>query len=131
MKKILIADDDSSILNLYGEEFSDEGYNVILATNGKEAVEKFRKENPDVVLMDIHMPVMNGIESMIVILGTSHETPIILNSAFPQYKKDCLTCGAEAFVVKSSDLTELKEKVQEVLRKRDEGGILVSSMIPK
>jgi two-component system, response regulator, stage 0 sporulation protein F len=117
MQTILFADDEVSLLTLYAEEFSDEGYNVILAKNGKEAVEKFRKEKPDLLVMDINMPVMDGIECMHVILGMSRQTPIILNSAFPQHKNEYLTWGAEAFVVKSSDLTELKEKVKEVLRK--------------
>jgi len=119
MKKILFADDEVNLLHLYREEFSEEGYYVILAENGKEAVEKFGEEKPDLVVMDINMPVMDGIESMNIILGKSRKTPIILSSAYPQHKHNYMTWGAEAFVVKSSDFTELKDKIREALQKEE------------
>jgi DNA-binding response OmpR family regulator len=113
--KILCVDDNHSLLQLYRDELSDEGYEVILARNGKEALAKFSKEKPDMVITDIRMPIMDGIETLNAILGKNREVPVIINTAYPQYKENFMTWGADAYVVKSSDLTELKEKIHEVL----------------
>ena len=118
MKKILCVDDDPSLLYLYHEELSEEGYKVILAQDGKQAVEKFEEEKPQAVIMDIRMPLMDGIETMNALLGKDRQIPIILNTAFPDYKQNYMTWGAEAYIIKSSDLTELKNKIREVLEKR-------------
>ena len=91
---------------------------MILSRNGKEALEKFGKEKPDLVVMDIRMPVMDGIEALTVMLGKNRQIPVILNTAYPQYRENFMTWGAEAYVIKSSDLTELKQKIREVLEKR-------------
>jgi len=105
MKKILCVDDDPSLLYLYQEELSEEGYKVILAQDGKQAMEKFREEKPQVVIMDIRMPVMDGIETMNALLGKDRQIPVILNTAFPDYKQNYMTWGAEAYIIKSSDLS--------------------------
>jgi DNA-binding response OmpR family regulator len=113
--KILCVDDDHSLLQLYRDELSDEGYEVILAKNGKEALAKFSKERPHLVITDIRMPIMNGIETLNAVLGKNRQVPVIINTAYPQYKENFMTWGADAYVVKSSDLTELKQKICEVL----------------
>jgi len=120
MPKILCVDDDVTLLLLYQEELSEEGYQVILAKDGKEALSKFVKEKPDLVVMDIRMPVMDGIETLTAMLGKDRQAPVILNTAFPQYKENFMTWGAEAYVLKSSDMTDLKQKIREVLSKRKE-----------
>jgi CheY-like chemotaxis protein len=118
MEKVLCVDDDLSLLRLYQDELSEEGYKVILAKDGKEALAKFEKEKPQVVVMDIRMPVMDGIEALTAMMGKDRQVPVILNTAYPQYRDNFMTWGAEAYVIKSSDLTELKQKIQEVLNKR-------------
>jgi len=118
MEKVLCVDDDLSLLRLYQEELTEEGYKVILAKDGKEALKKFEKESPHVVVMDIRMPVMDGIETLTAMLGKDRQIPVILNTAYPQYRENFMTWGAEAYVIKSSDLTELKEKIRQVLDKR-------------
>ena len=118
MEKILCVDDDLSLLRLYQDELSEEGYKVILAKDGKEALAKFDKEKPHVVVMDIRMPVMDGIETLTAMMGKDRQVPVILNTAYPQYRDNFMTWGAEAYVIKSSDLTELKKKIREVLNKR-------------
>jgi CheY-like chemotaxis protein len=118
MTKILCVDDDPSILSLYQEELSAEGYSVSIARDGKEAVVQFTKENPHLVIMDIRMPQMGGIEALNTILGKNRQIPVILNTAYPQYKQNFMTWGADAYVVKSSDLTELKEKIREVIEQK-------------
>jgi len=118
MEKVLCVDDDLSLLRLYQDELSEEGYKVILAKDGKEALAKFEKEKPQVVVMDIRMPVMDGIETLTAMMGKDRQVPVILNTAYPQYRDNFMTWGAEAYVIKSSDLTELKKKIREVLNKR-------------
>jgi len=118
MEKVLCVDDDLSLLRLYQEELTEEGYKVILAKDGKEALKRFEKESPNVVVMDIRMPLMDGIETLTAMLGKDRQVPVILNTAYPQYRENFMTWGAEAYVIKSSDLTELKQKIREVLDKR-------------
>ena len=118
MEKILCVDDDQGVLQLYHEELTDEGYKVILAKDGKEALSKYAKEKPDLVIMDIRMPEMNGLKVLTAILGIDRQASIIFNTAYPQYRENFMAWGAEAYVIKSSDLTELKQKIREILEKR-------------
>ena len=118
MEKVLCVDDSLSILRLYRDELSEEGYKVILAKDGQEGLMKFGKESPDVVVMDIHMPVMDGIQTLTAMLGKDRQAQVIFNTAYSQYKENFMTWGAEAYLIKSSDLTELKQKIREVLEKR-------------
>ena len=122
MTRILCVDDDRNLLRLYREELAEDGYGVILARNGKEAVKKFAEKKPDLVIMDIRMPQMDGIEALNAILGKDRQVPVILNTAYAQYKENFMTWGADAYVLKSSDLTELKEKIRDVLSQRKKGG---------
>ncbi len=115
MKKILCVDDDPNILELYADELSEEGYHVILARNGKEALREFESEKFDIVVMDIRMPQMDGIETLTAMLGKDRQVRVILNTGYTQYRENFMTWGAEAYVVKSSDFTELKTKIREAL----------------
>ena len=80
---------------------------------------KFEKESPDVVVMDIRMPVMDGIQTMTAMLGKDRKIPVIINTAYSYYQENFMTWGAEAYIIKSSDLSELKHKIREVLEKRE------------
>ncbi|MGA2957134.1 MAG: response regulator [Thermodesulfobacteriota bacterium] len=115
METILCVDDDSRLLSLYQEELSEEGYKVILAKEGREAVSKFIEEKPQVVVLDIRMPKMDGIETLTAMLGKDRQVHVILNTSYPQYKENFMTWGADAYVMKSSDLSVLKQKIREVL----------------
>ncbi len=115
MEKILCVDDDLSLLSLSQEELSEEGYEVILARNGKEALEKYDQESPDLVVLDIRMPVTDGLETLNALLGRNRQLPVILNTAYPTYRDNFMTWGAEAYVLKSSDLSDLKKKIREAL----------------
>ncbi len=118
MEKILCVDDEAAILQLYEEEFSEDGYEVILAANGREALIKYQSEHPQLVIMDLRLPGMDGIDLLNAILGKDRQALIIINTAYPQYRDNFMTWGAEAYLVKSSDLSELKQEVREVLGKR-------------
>lgn len=118
VEKVLCIDDDLSLLRLYQDELTEEGYKVILAKDGREALKKFEEESPQVVVMDIRMPVTDGIETLTAMLGKDRQIPVILYTAYPQYQENFMTWGAEEYLIKSSDLTELKKKVREVLDRR-------------
>ncbi len=118
MEKVLCVDDDPSLLSLYQLDLSDEGYEVILARDGKEALMKIEEESRDLVVLDICMSLMDGIETLSAMLTQKRQIPVILNTAYPQYQENFMTWGAEAYVLKSSDLTELKQKIREALDKR-------------
>ncbi|MFZ0389291.1 MAG: response regulator [Calditrichia bacterium] len=115
MKNILIVEDDQSQQMLYKEEFSDLGYEIRLASNGAEALGKVQQLRPDLVIMDIRMPGMSGLETLRKMLNDDPNVPIIINSAYSHYKDDFMSWAAEAYVVKSADLTELKNAVKKVL----------------
>jgi two-component system, response regulator, stage 0 sporulation protein F len=111
VKKILLVDDEESIQLLYREEFRDEGFEVVSALNGTEALEKFKAESFDLVILDIQMPGMNGIEVLRQMKMINPDIPVILSSAFNEYKQDLGTWASDEYVVKSADISELKESV--------------------
>jgi CheY-like chemotaxis protein len=115
MKKILFVDDEENLRELYSQELRDEGYSVILASNAIEALTRTEQERPDLVVMDVRMPGMDGIEALGKMIEKFKNIPVILNTAYISYKADFRTWPSEGYVVKSSDLTELKHKIKEVL----------------
>jgi DNA-binding response OmpR family regulator len=119
-KKILIVDDEESIRILYKQELEEEGYEVLLAINAYEALEIVDKESLDLMVLDIKMPGMDGIEAMQKIVGKKNKFPIIINSAYPHFKDSFMTWVAEEYVVKSSNLQELKDKIKQLLNKPPE-----------
>lgn len=117
MKTILLVEDDKNQLLLYKQELSLEGYNIITAQDGQEAIKKVKEHTPDLIVMDINMPKMSGIESMGRILSEHKKIPIIINTAYGSYKDDFMSWSADAYIIKSSDLTELKNKIKELIGK--------------
>jgi CheY-like chemotaxis protein len=115
MKKILIVDDEESIRLLYKEELEEEGFAVELANNGRDALEKLPLFNPDLITLDIKMPVMDGIEALKRIREVDRQLPIILCSAYGEYKQDFTTWASDAYVVKCADLTDLKSTIRRLL----------------
>jgi len=118
METLLIVDDEAHQRMLYQEELSDEGYQIMLARNGKEALEKVLESTPDLIVLDIRMPVMDGLEALGKIIGKERNIPVIIHSAYSSYKDDFMSWAADDFVVKSADLTELKRKIRELLNKK-------------
>ena len=115
MTTILLVEDDKNQRLLYEQELRDDGYEVVTVSDGKEALESVQEQLPDIVIMDINMPKMDGIEAMGRILSKSRAVPVIINTAYSNYKDSFMSWAADAYVVKSSDLSELKDKIKEVL----------------
>lgn len=114
-KRILLVDDEEGIRLLYREEFEEEGYDVATASNGEEALERFNQESPDLVILDINMPGMNGIEVLRRMKEINPELPVILSSAYQEYKQDLGTWASEDYIVKSANMDELKNAVRKYL----------------
>ncbi len=116
MKKILLVDDEESIHIVYREEFEDEGFEVISAQDGTEGLKKFTTEEPDIVILDIHMPGLNGIEVLRQMKKINPTVPVILSSAYQEYKRDLGSWASDEYVVKSGNLDSLKEAVYRFLK---------------
>jgi two-component system response regulator AtoC len=115
-KKVLLAEDDAGLSMIYREELGEEGYEVRCARNGEEAIRQFEQERPDLVVLDIVMPVMDGIEAMKRIREISENSiPIILHTSHPKYLESPDTRAANALILKTADLTGLKQKIAELL----------------
>ena len=117
MKRILVVDDERNLLKLYEKELREEGYEVLTASSGREALECLDGTAFDLVILDIRMPEMDGMETLRRIMESPASPPLILNTAYSMYKDDFLTWAADAYVVKSSDLSELKTKTSEILKR--------------
>ena len=119
-KRILITEDDRNLALLYRQELTDDGYLVEVVHDGRQAIERVAASPPDLLIMDIRMPGMDGIEAMHQILAQNRSLPIILNSAYDNHRDNFMTWPADAYVVKSSDLSELKARIREVLERHEQ-----------
>jgi CheY-like chemotaxis protein len=119
MKRILVVDDEESIRLLFKEELEEEGYEVELAEGGEEALEKLTQWKPDLVTLDLKMPDMGGLEVLERIREEDKDLPVIICTAYGDYKRDLTSWASDAYVVKSSDLTELKEVIKGFFEKKE------------
>ncbi len=118
MTTILLVENDKNQRLLYEQELRLEGYEIVTTADGIDAIKKVQEQRPDMIIMDISMSKMGGIEAMGIILSKHKGIPIIINTAYSNYKDNFKSWVADAFVVKSSDLTELKNKIKELLTKK-------------
>ncbi len=114
--KILIVDDDQNILRLYKEELEEDGYVVVTASNGQEAMEQFEREVPDLVTLDILLPDVDGIKLLRQMKEKRPRLPVIMSTAY-DYRDDFAVWASEAYIVKSADLTELKATIRKLSEK--------------
>jgi len=117
---ILLVEDDVSQRLLFATELENEGYRVICAHDGYEALDRLEEERPDLVILDIRLPGMDGMEAMGHIRARYEDIPVILHTAYAVWKDNFRSWAADHYVIKSSDLTELKEKIKETLKRRSD-----------
>ena len=118
MSRLLVVDDEANIRLLYTEELTEEGYEVVTAANIAEATEKLQEGAFDLAVLDIKLKNESGIELLQQLVKERHDMPVILCSAFSCYKDDFSAWLADGYVVKSGDLTELKNEIARVLAKK-------------
>jgi DNA-binding response OmpR family regulator len=114
-KKILIVEDEPHLRLLYQHELAEFGYDVILVEDGETAISRMRERNPDLVVLDIQLPRKDGLTILSEARLLFPSCPIILYTAFSSFQDNFLSWGADAYLVKSSDLSELKDKIRELL----------------
>lgn len=114
-KTILIIDDDEYFVKLLSDELSDEGYATKHAANGAEAILILKHLKPSLIILDIVMPVMDGMEVLGPIVRRYEDVPVILHSSYEDFRKDFKSWAADAYLVKSSDFVELKGTIRRLL----------------
>lgn len=116
MKNILIVDDEEGIRGLYESELQSEGFRTFSVASGEEALSYIgENRNVDLVILDIKMDKIDGLEVLEELRSRINGIPVILNSAYSTYKNNFTSWLADAYLVKSADLSELKDKVKELL----------------
>ena len=118
MSKILIAEDDKEINRLMGEFLSEQGYTCVSVNNGLDAVRVVRTESPDMMLLDLMLPLKSG-DSVLNEIRTFTQMPVIVVSAKDtvQNKIELMRLGADDYITKPFDLDELLVRIEAVLRR--------------
>jgi len=120
MRKLLIVEDDTSLRKLYEAEFREEGYEVTSVASGEEAMEQIEASPPEAIVLDIRLTGVDGLTILRELLQDKPGIAVVLNSAYPSYKQSFASWSADGYVVKSSDLTELKQAVAAALERRSQ-----------
>jgi DNA-binding NtrC family response regulator len=116
MRTILFVDDQANIRRFLKDQFEEEGYRVVLAQDGWEAISVMQKEHPDVAVLDLLMPRAGGLDAAEMMMDIEPGLPVIFFTAHDDLCiKDMRACRAVACLEKSEDLTELKRTVAAVV----------------
>lgn len=121
--KVLIVDDDAAVLEVIEAVFKNAGYNPICVTNGYEVFKKITEEIPDVILLDICMPGIDGlmVKSWLNADKKTSDIPVIFVTAKDTEidTKTALKLGAHDYIVKPFDIKELLERIEKVINKKN------------
>jgi CheY-like chemotaxis protein len=122
MQKIMIVDDDMVSLKLLKYTLDYMGYNVVQAFNGYDAVERAIEESPDLILMDLYLPDIDGLTALQAIRQdeTMRKVPVvaITTSDFYEHRQNALKAGCQAFITKPVDTTRLAGLVTSLLSQK-------------
>jgi len=115
MKKILVVDDEENIRMLYKEELEDLGYAVTAVEDGSQALEIMKTTQFDLVTLDMRMKDVDGIETLRRMKEMDSTIPIVISTAYEEYKHDFGSWCSDAYVVKSADMSSLRETIKKIL----------------
>lgn len=117
MMKVLIVDDEEMAIKLVEHQMKLEGFEILTTTDGREAIELIKSENPDLVISDIMMPFMSGLELLEHIKSETKKIPVILISALDDVEviQTAIGMGADDFVIKPVKMDELSLRIKRVL----------------
>ena len=122
-KKILVVDDEPDILKVVLYRIKSYGYDVITATDGEEALEKVRGENPDLILLDLRLPGVSGREICERIKNDEeykHIPVVFLTASEPAgFKEKCKGWGASSYIAKPFDSNELMDVIEQQLKEKN------------
>lgn len=120
MKKILIVDDEKPISDIIKFNLTKEGYETVTAFDGREAIAKFEEENPDLIILDLMLPELDGLEVAKEVRKTSHIPIIMLSAKDSEFDKVIgLEIGADDYVTKPFSNRELLARVKAHLRRTE------------
>lgn len=116
---MLVVDDQMGVRRLLYEAFKEEGYKVELAGSGLEALEKVKSEMPDIILMDMKMPGMNGLETLHEIKKVNDSILVVMMTAYGELEiiSEAMKLGINEYITKPFDINELRSVVKKVLDK--------------
>ncbi len=123
MENVLVVDDEKDIVELMSETLTMWGYNPITAMDGEEALQKFQEIPIDLVITDLKLPKMDGVQLLDRIKRMSDRTEVILFTGYPEVNSaiDAMKIGAYDYLIKPVDLSELKMKIARALEKKSLG----------
>lgn len=115
--KVLIVDDEEMAIKLVEHQLKLDGFEIITTTDGREAMDLIKSEEPDLVVSDIMMPFMSGLELLELIKSEKKKIPVILISALDDVEviQTAIGMGADDFVIKPVNMDELTLRVKRVL----------------
>ncbi len=124
METILVVDDDKNFRLLLEAELTLEGYEVELADNGLAALKKIKEGAPDLVILDLKMPDLHGLEVLKTIREKNKELPVIICTAYEKMQDDYTiwSGGVAAYLTKPLDLENLKDIIYELFHKQEQSG---------
>ncbi len=112
MPKVMVVEDEKNLLKLYKDELEDDGFEVMPVDNGRQVLSALEQFRPQLVVLDIKLGDVEGLEVLEQIKQFDRGLPVILNSAYSSYKANFSSWIADDYIVKSPDLTELKESIR-------------------
>lgn len=115
MKKILVVDDEENIRQLYKEELQDMGFDVTTVPDGASALAALDAAPYDLVTLDMRMKGMDGIETLRRMKEKNSRLPVVISTAYEEFKHDFGSWCSDAYIVKSADTTSLRETVKKIL----------------
>ena len=117
MKRVLLVDDEEHVLTLFKDELNEQGYDVATAASGQAALAEFARQTPDLVVLDIRMPDMHGLEVLEKIREQNETVPVVMCTALRALKDDYTVWASKVagYLTKPLDLDEFVAKVKEVI----------------
>jgi DNA-binding response OmpR family regulator len=126
MKTILLIDDNADLLDNLSEYLGMEGYKTIITNTGKKGIESAQKFIPDLIICDVLMPEMNGLDVFRLLLNTNYfpVIPFIFSTSVAEKfnKKEALDLGADGYIIKPFELETLLETIKECIRSGSKRG---------
>ena len=118
MTKVLVIDDEKNMRTFLNLVLCEEGYDVLLADDGWIGLQRYRREHPDVILLDLNMPVLDGIAVLKILRATDLKQPVIVltGDTNPEKERQVRALGVSEFIIKGSGLNALTGLVEDTLK---------------
>jgi|SRR6185295_1124272 CheY-like chemotaxis protein len=118
MTKVLVIDDEKNMRTFLNLVLCEEGYDVLLADDGWMGLQRYRREHPDVILLDLNMPVLDGIAVLKILRATDLKQPVIVltGDTNPEKERQVRALGVSEFIIKGSGLNALTGLVEDTLK---------------